>query len=85
MSSLTATKRILGNIARDEEKLLLNTDYLKEYSFPDKLDDFGQRKGEDSHIAVVHIDGNGFGNIFRELNSVEETIFLSKQVKEAVL
>ena len=37
------------------------------------------------HIAVVHIDGNGFGNIFRELNSVEETIFLSKQVKEAVL
>jgi len=84
ISSLIASKRLNEADARKEEKLLLNNDILKEYKFPDKLDDLGQRKGEDSHIAVVHIDGNGFGNIFRELNSVEATINLSNQVKEAV-
>ncbi len=84
MSSLTASKRILADKARDEEKLLLNSDFLMKYSFPDILDDLGQRKGEDSHIAVVHIDGNGFGNIFRELNSEKEITKLSKQVKKAV-
>jgi len=84
MSSFTASKRRIEDEARNEEKSLLDNDTLLEYKFPDKLDDLGQRKGEDSHIAVVHIDGNGFGNIFRELNSAGETILLSNQVKKAV-
>jgi len=84
MSSLTANKRLNEDEARKAEKSLLADDTLKGYKFPDKLDDLWQRKGEDSHIAVVHIDGNGFGNIFRKLKSVEETMNLSNQVKEAV-
>lgn len=84
MSSLTASKRLNEAEARKDEQSLLVSDILKEYKFPDKLDELGQRKGEDSHIAVVHIDGNGFGKIFRELNSFKETYNLSNQVKEAV-
>jgi len=84
MSSLTASKRLNETEARKEEQLLLVSDILEAYKFPDKLEELGQRKGEDSHIAVVHIDGNGFGNIFRNLPTVEETKYLSERVKKAV-
>ncbi len=84
ISSFTATKRINEDEARNEEKSLLNNEIFDELKFPDKLEDLGQRKGEDSHIAIVHIDGNGFGNIFRELNSIEETSNLSSKVKTVV-
>jgi len=33
----------------------------KEYEFPRQLDNLGRSEGEHSHIAVVHIDGDGMG------------------------
>lgn len=84
ISSSTASKRIHEKIARDQEEELLKEANLDNYCFPDELDDLGQKKGEDSHIAIVHIDGNGFGEVFRNLRSVNATKELSDQVKYAV-
>ncbi|MGF1673925.1 MAG: hypothetical protein ACFCUV_09605, partial [Rivularia sp. (in: cyanobacteria)] len=36
------------------------------YQFPYRIDYLGRSEGESSYIAVVHIDGNGMGNRFKE-------------------
>ncbi len=84
LSSTTYTKRNYEEKARKKENELLSKDIFKNYQFPDELDDLGQNKGEDSHIAVVHIDGNGFGEVFRNLKNVKDTKELSEKVKNAV-
>ena len=37
----------------------------KDYCFSNELEDLGGLPGKDSHIAVVHIDGNSVGELFR--------------------
>ncbi len=54
-----------------------------EYRFTDQLDELGQLKGEDSHIAIVHIDGNGMGERFRQTKTLKEIRKLSISVKAA--
>ena len=54
-----------------------------EYCFIDQLDELGQLKGEDSHIAIVHIDGNGMGERFRKTKALGEIRRLSVSVREA--
>jgi hypothetical protein len=54
-----------------------------QYCFTDQLDLLGQRKGEDSHIAIVHIDGNEMGKRFREMESLAATRELSIEVAGA--
>lgn len=56
----------------------------KEFAFSDDLSEIGQSKGEDSHIAVVHIDGNNMSSRFRDLDSIKEMKRLSDSVKEVV-
>lgn len=84
ISSATLTKRNQKEKIEEEAKKLLDLSGLSGYTFTDNIDKLGQNKGEDSHIAVVHIDGNGFGKTFISLESVEETKKLSDEVKEAV-
>jgi hypothetical protein len=84
ISSSVVTKRNFEDRGRDDERILLKKPELERYSFPNEFDNLGQRKGEDSHIAVVHIDGNGFGEEFRKIDSVEKTKNLSDKVKNAV-
>ena len=84
ISSSTATKRNFEQKAREEEKTLLVDTIFNNYSFPAEFEHLGQKKHEDSHISVVHIDGNGFGEVFRNLNSVDATKNLSSKVNEAV-
>lgn len=38
------------------------------FSYPRDFDDLGREKGEESHIAIVHADGNGMGQKFISLN-----------------
>lgn len=38
-----------------------------EYDFPRDFDDLGRERGEQSFIAVVHADGNGFGQAMIEI------------------
>jgi len=55
--------------AADETVKWLNAALLKNksYSFPLDLDQLGRTKGEQSYIAVVHIDGNGMGELIRQI------------------
>ncbi|MFN3531843.1 MAG: Cas10/Cmr2 second palm domain-containing protein [Candidatus Brocadia sp.] len=53
------------------------------YCFTDQLDELGQLKGEDSHIAIVHIDGNGMGERFMGTDSLSAIRNLSSSVAEA--
>ena len=55
------------------------------YCFTDRLDELGHRKYEDSHIAIVHIDGNDMGQLFRKTKTLEETRLLSNSVREITM
>ncbi len=59
-------------------KAILNN----QFCFTDELDELGQQTGE-SHIAIVHIDGNGMGKKFQAKESLPELRELSKSVKKA--
>jgi hypothetical protein len=54
----------------------------KKYCFPHQLEELGHLKGKDSHIAVVHIDGNGMADVFKKANCLAEYRVLSKVVKK---
>ncbi|MCL4871910.1 MAG: hypothetical protein KJ063_23370 [Anaerolineae bacterium] len=43
--------------------------YLNGYQFPRDFDDLGRSEGEQSHIAVVHADGDGMGQRFRQVGA----------------
>ncbi|HDH12020.1 MAG TPA: hypothetical protein ENG83_07475 [Nitrospirae bacterium] len=59
-------------------------DELKdEFCFTDQLNKVGQIRGADSHIAIVHIDGNNIGDRFKNMDSLEKTRDLSKTMGKA--
>ncbi|MBP6738786.1 MAG: hypothetical protein KA146_02295 [Leptospiraceae bacterium] len=60
-------------------------DFLKNesYKFPLELDNLGSKKGEDSHIAIVHIDGNGMGERFKNCKTLKELQELSGSLVKA--
>lgn len=66
------------------DNILKKLNMADKYEFTDDLSKLGQSKGNDSHIAVVHIDGNGMGQKFKECISLEELKKLSGSVKSAV-
>lgn len=55
-------------------------DIIGTWRFTNEIDQLGQ-PNEKSYIAVVHVDGNGIGNEFRNSQSLEYTKELSKEVK----
>ncbi|MGB9823398.1 Cas10/Cmr2 second palm domain-containing protein [Thermodesulfovibrio sp.] len=61
----------------------LNLD--KKYTFTDELDKLGQSKGEDSHIAIVHIDGNDMGQRVKEQKDLVTLRKFSCSVRRATL
>ncbi len=62
ISDVAAKKRGVTNKENKFSELLSDTDGKK---FPIEFDDLGQKEGE-SHIAVVHIDGNSMGAFIDE-------------------
>ena len=50
------------------------------YSFPKDIGKLGQRPGE-SHIAVVHIDGNRIGSLFEQVKDIPSIRKLSKAIR----
>lgn len=76
--------------AEDSSKKLEN-DFIKvlrekasenKYKFSDGIEKVGQKTGE-SHIAIVHIDGNDMGRRFSECKSLKELRTLSNNLKAA--
>lgn len=54
------------------------------FRFAEKFDEMGQSRGNDSHIAVVHIDGNGIGSLMRNQKTLQGIQNLSECLKLAV-
>ena len=53
-------------------------------SYPRDFDDLGREKGEQSHIAIVHADGNGMGQKFIALNQAYANNLDDAGYKEAI-
>ena len=53
------------------------------FSFTNDIEKLGQSKDEDSHIAIVHIDGNNMGRKFNNTETLEEIRKLSVSVENA--
>lgn len=82
ISSVSKTKLDASEKAKDK----FHEDYKNELDgreFPDNFKELGSTKGEDSHIAIVHIDGNGMGDRFKNCKTLTEIQNLSKKVEEA--
>jgi hypothetical protein len=54
-----------------------------QYCFTDQLDKLGQSRGKDSHLAIVHIDGNGMGERFKNIEKLQDLRRLSASVEKA--
>lgn len=54
-----------------------------DFDFIADIGKLGQKEGEDSHIAIVHIDGNDMGDRFNAANTLPETRTLSIEVDKA--
>ncbi|MBF0103540.1 MAG: hypothetical protein HQK77_21795 [Desulfobacterales bacterium] len=54
-----------------------------EFCFTNELEKLGGISGKDSHIAIVHIDGNDMAERFNAMDSFEKLRALSKTVNDA--
>ena len=54
-----------------------------EFCFTDQFEKLGSISGEDSHIAIVHIDGNRMADRFRKAKTLEDIRRLSFTVQKA--
>jgi len=72
--------------AEEEQRKLKTTyhDLLQNgrYPFSEQIDSLGQKHGEDSHVAIVHIDGNDMSKEFDGFNSLEEFRIFSRDVED---
>jgi hypothetical protein len=90
LSSVSYTKILkaeeANNKIRNYFKDILNNDDngLDKYEFPDKFDEMGGTKDENNHIAVVHIDGNDMGLLFKQQATEEEIKKLSAGLTDSV-
>ena len=76
---IKASKPAKDYINKEKYAEILGTDYC----FTNELDKLGRISGEDSHIAIVHIDGNSMGERFKAAKTLVDIRKLSKSVAEA--
>lgn len=80
ISEVVYFKQYAADLKKIQDSIFIPDD-SKQYDFASNLEEMGQEKGSDSHIAIVHIDGNGIGNLIREqmnLKSLQDLSFLLK-------
>ncbi len=84
ISEVVKAKRL----AADKAKNKINKEYQdilgKEFELSEDLNKLGQKEGEDSHIAVVHIDGNEIGKLYKDQKSLSEYQNLSRKMNNAM-
>lgn len=86
VSCVAYSKISASDLALNEvNNILKDIKYENEYCFTEKLDELGQTKGKDSHIAIVHIDGNDMSDRFRNLNNLIELRKLSTSLRKATM
>ncbi len=57
--------------------------FLQGKEFPNELENLGGAKGENNHIAVVHIDGNDLGEKLKNIKSEDDLIDFSIKLEQA--
>jgi len=84
--SIEAAARL--EAAQDEEKQMEeqyeSEIYKHNMAFSSRLDELGQIKGRENHIAVVHIDGNGMGERFTRCKDLVSYRRLSLMMRKTV-
>lgn len=61
VSAETAAKLKANELAKDRLEKICGSLAERGYDYPDELDDLGRESGEQSHIAIVHADGDRMG------------------------
>ena len=84
LSSVSYTKILKAEEANAKIKKDFNDILFNNYEFPDKFDELGGTKGENNHIAVVHIDGNDMGLTFKAQDSEKKMQELSAGLAEGI-
>lgn len=69
MTEIRYQKRLAYQWSRShrDKKLYPSLEGVENYDYPVEMESFCRSHGEDSHIAVVHIDGNGMGKQVQEV------------------
>jgi hypothetical protein len=68
-----------SDTANKELQIGLSGEYKSKFDFPAKLEDLGQQEGK-GYIAIVHIDGNGVGDMFKQCENKAQLQGLSEAV-----
>ncbi len=84
ISSVASAKLNALDQAKEELRHQFGDILNDKYDFPDELDDLGHSKGDDSHLGIVHIDGNSMGQRFKECKTLADTAALSETVEAAI-
>lgn len=85
VSSVTCAKIRAAKENERQFTQLFGNSLGETYHFTDELEQLGSSPGENSHIAIVHIDGNNMGKRFRELKDLPSLRKLSISVRNATL
>ncbi len=85
VSSALFPKINMADAARDHFQDTFKSELGENFRFPREFDKLGSIPGEDSHIAVVHIDGDRMGERFKHAVTLEAVRGLSVKVHQAVL
>lgn len=83
VSSVTFAKINAAEKSRNYFHDQFKKELTDDYCFPNEFEKLGSISGEDSHIAVVHIDGNRMAKRFQVADSLEDMRELSASVQKA--
>lgn len=76
-------KTHIEKIKKENENLCKGSDETPQFHiFPEEFEELGQSE-DDSHISIVHIDGNKMGLRFKKCENLPDIRRLSKSVKNA--
>ncbi|MBN2089191.1 hypothetical protein JW964_06245 [candidate division KSB1 bacterium] len=84
ISSTVCSKLAVSKDADDALEAEYYDALKSNYKFGNDLENLGQSKNTENHIAIVHIDGNRLGVEFIACEDLQEKRRLSLKVKEAV-
>lgn len=82
------SSQVKAKISAAEDALVkLNSKFKKifneKFKFTNDLEKLGRSLGEDSHLSIVHIDGNSMGQKFQSCKTLSELRELSNKVEKA--
>ncbi|MBI4854566.1 MAG: hypothetical protein HY819_22435 [Acidobacteria bacterium] len=83
LSAATNAKLEAARLSKKEVEEIYKEELTDRFCFSNKLEELGSILGEDSHIAIVHIDGNSMGERFKAAPSLKAMRELSKTVELA--